>query len=117
MKKMLILFVIFISFIHIYAIKIRTLENENIDGEFISMTNNLFFLKINKKINKIPLSNIKDFTLTQKEKEKMFFTLKKNYTFKGYLIKIEDDFFTFKNKNSLFKIYKDEIKSIIIRER
>ncbi|OQY08835.1 MAG: hypothetical protein B6I29_04715 [Marinitoga sp. 4572_148] len=84
MKKMLILFVVFLNFINLYAINITTLENENISGNFISMTNNQFFIKAGKKISKVHLSKIKDFTLTEEEKNNMFFSLKKNYTFKGY---------------------------------
>lgn len=117
MKKMLILFVVFLNFINLYAINITTLENEQIGGIFISMTNNQFFIKAGKKISKVPLSKIKNFTLTEEEKKNMFFSLKKNYTFKGYLYRIENDTFIFKNKNSVFRVYKDELKSIVTKKR
>ncbi|SHE97623.1 hypothetical protein SAMN02745164_01534 [Marinitoga hydrogenitolerans DSM 16785] len=117
MKKWLILFLLFVNFTYLFGVKIITTSNDSLTGTFLSINAYQLFFKIENKVNKLPINEIKTIEFTPTEKSNMFFSLKNYYTFKGYLEKIEKDYFIFKDSNILFKIYKSDLKIAVSKNR
>ncbi|NUU99367.1 hypothetical protein XO12_04355 [Marinitoga sp. 1154] len=115
-KKLLLILVLFNSLL-LYAVRIIPLSGNIIEGKLLSINNSQIFLKVNNKVTKLPVSEIKTFEFSDDEKEKMFFSLNNNYTFKGYLIQIKNDIFIFKNDDKFFYIHKNDLKIIVTKRR
>lgn len=117
MNKWLIAFFLLFNIILAFPIKIITFSGNTLSGDLISINNSQVFFKTDNKINKIPISEIKELSFTEKEKENMYFSLTNGYTFKGYLKDINKNYFEFVSKKSFYKINKNDIKIIVIRHR
>ncbi|WGS64490.1 hypothetical protein [Marinitoga aeolica] len=117
MKKILIFILILVNITILFGIKIVSFSGEILNGEFLSMTNTQLFFKVNGKVSKLPIQEIKNVEFSPEEKSNMFFSLVNNYTFKGILKKIENDYFVFKNSEKTYRISKKDLKIIISKKR
>ncbi|MBM7558915.1 PQQ-like beta-propeller repeat protein [Marinitoga litoralis] len=121
MNKMLILLFAFIFSISTFSVKIVNINNEIIDCEFISMSRTQnevqIFYKINNKVSRISINDIKLIEFSPEEKDNMYFSLKNGYSFKAEFERIDGDYIILKNKETLFRINKNDLNIITLKNR
>ncbi|KAF2955878.1 PQQ-like beta-propeller repeat protein [Marinitoga sp. 38H-ov] len=121
MRKILIFVFIFIIYFTSFGVKIITNFNENIDAEFVSVSRIqnevMIFYKINNNLARMSISDIKSIEFSEEEKDKMYISLDKGYSFKAEFESIEGEYLILRNKETLFKINKSDLNIITLKKR